>query len=140
MPSPPVGLPLSAKRLGARYAQRSESDIVELTYASGELRVVVGTMSADGQNLQLDLKFDGPRGFRVLDEGDLIRYWEAKVFQAGYHLFEITSGGWRDQETQLPGMLSVSDAIGTREWFVATTNTCINVLCAGPPRMSERAD
>jgi hypothetical protein len=131
------GGPLAASCIGARYAQGTESDVVELSYAAGELRVVVATRSVDGHDLQVQFEFDGPRGFRVLDEGDLIRYWQARIFPPGYHLFEITSGGWRHQETQIPGMLSVSDAIDSREWFVATTNTCINVLSAGPPRVSE---
>jgi hypothetical protein len=81
----------------------------------------------------IQFTFDGPRGFRLLDEGDLIRYWESRKFEPGYHLFELTAGGWREQETTLPGMLSVSDAIGAREWFVATTNQCMNVLAADPP-------
>jgi hypothetical protein len=42
------------------------------------------------------------------------------------------------QETQLPGMLSVSSGIGTfREWFVCTTNACANVLSAEPPLVRE---
>lgn len=133
------GFPLTAMSIGPRYAQHVESDVVELSYASGHLLVVADTRSADGQNLHVHFEFDGPRGFRVLDEGDLIRYWEAGIFAPGYHLFEITRGGWRQQETQTPGMLSVSDAIGSREWFVATTNTCVNVLCAAPPRVSDGA-
>lgn len=133
------GRSLSASVIGARYAQRTESDVVELSYGSGQLRVVVATRSVDGRELEVTFEFDGPRGCRVLDEGDLLRYWEANVFPAGYHLFEITSGGWRHQETRIAGMLSVSDAIGSREWFIATTNTCVNVLSAAAPRVSEHA-
>ena len=58
-------------------------------------------------------------------------------FVTHHHLFEITAGGWREQETQLSGMLSVTDGIGTREWFVCTTNMCANVLFANPPDVSE---
>ncbi len=138
MPSPPDALKLSATPIGGRYSQQSESDIVSLAYASGVLHLLIDTVSGEGRQLSVEVEFDGPRGFRLLDEGDLLRYWEAKVFSPGHHVFEITSGGWRAQETQLSGMLSVSNAIGTREWFVATSNTCVNVLCAAPPRVSER--
>jgi hypothetical protein len=132
-------LMLCATPAGARYSRKSESDIVSLTYASGVLRLVIDTVTLEGQLVSLEVEFDAPRGFRLLDEGDLIRYWETDVFAGGYHVFEITSGGWRSQETQFSRMLTVSDAIGAREWFVATSNTCVNVLCGEPPRISEGA-
>ncbi|MDT4291013.1 hypothetical protein RO575_15710 [Methylomonas sp. MO1] len=105
------------------------------------LRVVVGTNhSGNNESLWVEYHFDAPRGFRFLDEGDLIRYWESGVFTHGYHLFEITTGGWLEQETQLPGMLSVTSAVGTfREWFICTTNGCINVLSVKEPLIRELA-
>lgn len=127
---------IAATPLGERFALRSESDIVDVTYREGSLCVTVDTATPSGDNLSLEYRFDAPRGFRLLDEGDLLRYWASKIFEPGYHLFEVTAGGWRAQETSLSGMLSVSDAIDTREWFIATTNQCMNVLAADPPRVS----
>src|SRR5688572_29860304 len=128
---------IAAVPLGDTFALRSESDIVAIAFQDGDLRVTVDTVNAAGELVALNYVFEGPRGFRLLDEGDLIRYWESRKFEPGYHLFEITAGGWKAQETTLEGMLSVSDAIGTREWFVATTNQCMNVLSAQPPAVTE---
>ncbi|HYR27352.1 MAG TPA: hypothetical protein VEU30_02735 [Thermoanaerobaculia bacterium] len=126
----------TATPIGSRYSER-ETDIGSLTYTDGMLRIEIDTLSSEGLEVCLEIEFTGPRGFRLLDEGDLLPYWEAGVFAGGYHLFEITAGGWRAQETQL-GMLPVSDALDSNEYFVATTNTCLNVLAASPPRIDER--
>lgn len=41
------------------------------------------------------INFKSYDGFRYLDEGDLMRYWESDVFSPPCHVFEIESGGWR---------------------------------------------
>lgn len=130
---------IDATPLGTLYTTRNESDICELALGPPGLRVVVDT-NPNGSETQLfvEYHFDAPRGFRFLDEGDLIRYWESKVFTRGYHLFEISRGGWLEQEAQLSGMLNVTGAVGTyKEWFICTTNGCINILSASPPLVRE---
>lgn len=132
---------LTARPVGSSYATRSESDIAELSLGLTGLRVVVliKPRGIDEQR-QVEFHFDTPRGFRFLDEGDLLRYWEARVFSGDHHLFEILSGGWLEQERQFPGMLSVTDAVGNfREWFISTSNGCVNVLSVSEPLIREFA-
>jgi hypothetical protein len=94
---------LTAEPVGTLYTTRNESDICELSLAMTGLRVVVETNPNGSEEcLWVEYQFKFPRGFRFLDEGDLIRYWESNVFTRGYHLFEVSSGGWLEQETQLP--------------------------------------
>lgn len=130
---------LAAEPVGSLYKTRVESDISELSLGITGLRVVVDT-TAPGSNesVLVEYHFEVPRGFRFLDEGDLLRYWASNVFTHGYHLFEVKSGGWLEQEEQLPGMLSVTLAVGTfREWFICTTGRCVNVLSVNPPLIRE---
>jgi hypothetical protein len=130
---------LTAKPIGSLYTTRQESDIAELSLGCLGLRALVDTNPNESyERLFVENSFRGPRGFRFLDEGDLIRYWESEVFTHGYHLFEVLSGGWLEQETQLQGMLSVTQGMGGfREWFIYTTNGCINVLAVHEPLVRE---
>jgi len=130
---------IAADPVGRQYATKGESDICELSLGASGLRAVVETRSHESdERIWVEYHFKIPRGFRFLDEGDLIPYWDSGVFTHGYHLFEITSGGWFSHELQIPGMVSVSEAIGNwREWFVCTSNGCLNVLTIEPPLVRE---
>ncbi len=123
-----------AEPQGALYSTRGESDICELSLDLTGLRVVVATSPHESlERLFVEYHFSQYRGFRFLDEGDLARYWESDTFRRGFHLFKIFSGGWLDQERILPGMLSTTAALGTcPEYFVCTTNGCLNVLSSAP--------
>jgi hypothetical protein len=132
---------LTARPVGSLKTTRRESDIAELSLGLTGLRVVVHVNHRDSdEQLQVEYYFDVPRGFRFLDEGDLLRYWDTGVFSGDHQLFEILSGGWIDQECKFPGMLSVTSAVGTfREWFICTSNGCINVLSVNEPLIREFA-
>ena len=128
---------IMAEPVGAKYSTKSESDISEISFGATGLRVVVETKQGLFEPIRIEYHFV-PRGFRFLDEGDLIRYWESNALMHGYHLFKIASGGWLDQELQVPGMLSVTQAVGTfQEWFICTTNGCLNVLSVNEPLIRE---
>jgi hypothetical protein len=127
------------ERDGKRYTTRNESDIVEMSYGLTGLRVVVSTTAVEeNKDVFLEFTFAAVRGFRYLDEGDLIRYWTSGAFEHGYHLFRVRAGGWRDQEIATPGMMIVSGSTeNVSEWFVKTTNGCLNVLSSGAPEIRE---
>jgi hypothetical protein len=132
---------LAARPVGRLNTSRRASDVAELSLGITGLRVVVHVGSSDSdEQLNVEYLFDVPRGFRFLDEGDLLRYWAAGVFSVDHQLFEILSGGWMDQECKFPGMLSVTNAVGSfREWFICTSNGCINVLSVDEPLIREFA-
>ena len=111
------------------------SDVLELSLAPSGLRIVVYTNHpTDLKSRLVEFLFERQRGFRALDEGDLLRYWESGTLTHGHHLYEITAGGWVEQELQVDGMLSVTCSDGPcREWFVATDNLCVNILSSQPP-------
>lgn len=121
------------------YPEKNLYDIGELSLGVSGLRIVVTAIDKLNKELtQIEIHFEVARGFRVLDEGDLLAYWQAKVFEPGYCLYEITSGGWLEQENQFPDMLTVTNAVGHfREWFICTANNCVNVLSVHPPLIRE---
>ncbi|WP_294768142.1 hypothetical protein [uncultured Rhodoferax sp.] len=132
---------LRARAVGNLHRTRRKSGIAELSFGVTGLRVVVhcNGQHSDAQ-LQVEYHFDAPRGFRLLDEGDLLRYWETGAFAVDCQLFEIFSGGWMDQECELAGMLDVTSGVGSfREWFICTDNDCLNVLSVNEPLVREFA-
>lgn len=120
----------AAENFGPSIPGSRKADITELALGVTGLRVVVAVGEHEnGENRYLEIMFTDPRGFRYLDEGDLLPYWRGGVFNTLDHLvFEIKRGGWAEQE-QHAGMLNVTAAFGGhREWFIASQNGCLNVI------------
>jgi hypothetical protein len=131
-------MPIKASPIGNIYNWETESDIVELTYThSSRLRVIIDTRKNKFSPIFVEVVFPFARGFRYLDEGDLIRYWESDEFKEGYHVYDILNGGWITGEKLDTGLLSVSSSVGQKEWFVVTTNYCMTVVGAGEPLIRE---
>ena len=90
-----------AKPIGTMYTIQNESDIAELSLGCSGLRVVVETNpNGSEERLLVEYQFEAPRGFRFLDECDLIRYWEKQDFYARVPLVQ-SSFRWlvRTRET-----------------------------------------
>jgi hypothetical protein len=120
---------------GAPIPRRKTSDLCDLSLGFSGLRIAVCLgEDAHGNDQFVEILFTAPRGFRYLDEGDLLPYWQSGVFDTSrYVVFEIRGGGWAEQEEQ-NGMLNVTAAVGTyREWFIVSSNACLNVISAIEP-------
>ena len=125
---------MEVKVFGPKHStERHESDIYSISDSKDGLTILIDTIDENGERRDLEVHFDYARGYRYLDEGDLIYYWESKKFQTPYHLYQILSGGWSNGEAVQSGVLSVSIAIEMQEWFVATTIGCINVISSSVP-------
>ena len=120
---------------GLKHSQKSESDIISITDSKNGLYLILSTTDELGGDMELEIYFEYTEGFRYLDEGDLIRYWESGIFRSPHHLYEISSGGWSNGEALEPGVLSIRSSVGIKEWFVVTTNGCINVLSNASPKV-----
>ncbi|HYD60628.1 MAG TPA: hypothetical protein VEC35_09755 [Noviherbaspirillum sp.] len=114
-------------------------DIAELSLGPSGLRVVIGRLMDDDSYTYLEVFFSSPRGFRYLDEGDLLRYWRSDELSPRKHsIFEIAAGGWMEQERQTAGMLDTTAAVGWyREWFIITANGRLNVIAGEPPLLRK---
>jgi hypothetical protein len=113
--------------------ERHESDIYNIFYSKGGLTILIDTISEDGIRRDLRVHFEYTRGFRYLDEGDLLYYMESDKFKTPQHVFRILTGGWSNGENIQPKTLDVSRAVEVHEWFVGTSNGCINVLSDAEP-------
>ncbi len=73
---------IKANGVGASYAIPNESFIAEMPLGVSGLRVIVDTgFRRVEDSLWIEYHhFDVPRGFRYLDEGDLLRYWGDSFF------------------------------------------------------------
>jgi len=124
-----------AETFGPPIPNLQNSDLCEVTFSSLVLRALIQlSKNDDDEDRFLEIVFKGPRGFRYLDEGDLLPYWRSNAFDNSSHLVhEVKCGGWTEQEEQ-NGMLNVTAAIGScREWLVVSSNGCLSVIATTEP-------
>ncbi|MEM9568938.1 MAG: hypothetical protein AAF974_11585 [Cyanobacteria bacterium P01_E01_bin.34] len=77
--------------------------------------------------------FKGVRGFRCLDEGDMLKFAFPREGERKY-VKVISEGGWLSQEIQFGNIV----ATGQKEYLVATDNECICILaCEHPVLVKE---
>jgi hypothetical protein len=106
--------------------QESEVILLNMTLAESlNLKLEVG-----GRPIQLI--FDDVRGLRVLDEGDLLEFWD-KYHTGNGWLWEVQSGGWFDLERRRSTF--VMAASGVREFLVVTGDFCVSVFSRLPPEL-----
>lgn len=89
------------------------------------LRIYANDQSVKGM---VHLMFKGVRGFRYLDEGDMLRYPFPSNCTEKY-VQTITQEGWSQQETEFGNIVTS----GHTEYLVATDNECLCVLAHGQP-------
>ena len=99
------------------------SEIVEIIYNLLELKII---LDFDRTSQKVTVVFSNPIGFRVLEEGDLLEFWENYHAGNGW-LYEVISGGWHDLESKRYGYLS-KDTRDVQEYLVAGENDCVSVL------------
>ncbi|USD22514.1 hypothetical protein MJO52_05125 [Microbulbifer variabilis] len=115
-----------------------ESDIFKVIDDENGLTITVDTVDVKGSRMYLIVNFEFVRGYRYLDEGDLMCYWESGAFTPPVHVFQVLTGGWSNGEACEPDMLNVSKAIEIKEWFVGTTNGCISILSDAIPTIKSK--
>ena len=102
-------------------------DVSRIDY-DGKLHILMDF--GDNEN-PIYVVFDSPRGYRVLDEGDLLEFWEPASRADGW-LWKIIKGGWLDLESTRSGF--VSGLIGEYdEYLILGQNECVSVISNSPP-------
>ena len=97
-----MGSTYIVETFGPAIANLKNSDLCDLSLGFSGLRVVICLgQDVPGDNRFLEIVFTAPRGFRYLDEGDLLPYWRSNDFDTSrYLVFEIKRGGCAEQEEQ----------------------------------------
>lgn len=124
-------MPLELRPFDAEVGMLSASDISWVSYDGRKLEVVVAQVATSaGKFKGIKFTFNWVTGFRLLDEGGLLRYWRTDGYRGGHHLFSVEAGGWAEEEFKLEG---VTDK--RREWIVVTGNGCMNVFAHDAPEV-----
>ena len=91
---------IEARPLGNEYRFESkESDIVEVFDSLSGLRIIISTWIDEVNETLFEVYFRYVHGYRYLDEGDLIAYWQGETFRTPHHVYEITNGGWLSERS-----------------------------------------
>ena len=77
--------------------------------------------------------FDSPLGFRVLDEGNLLEFWDHFTLKDGW-LFQISAGGWYQLESERNGFVSQHHS-DVQEYLIIGVNECVSVLSGDQPKV-----
>lgn len=108
--------------------------LINLNYESGRLQL---SLAFPELSSPVCLSFIS-EGFRVLDERELLDYWDPKTRAQGW-LWKIESGGWFEQECQRIGfMMGIYAQMGNRpdEYLILGQDDCISVLSERAPELT----
>lgn len=110
-------------------------DVHSLHYDMVHLQI---NMWGDGETDRITLTFPHVVGFRVLDERNLLSYWNEYSQPNGW-IYEVHSGGWKDEDAQRDDYHCSADEshalnnpLRLREYFVVG-DKCVSVLTYSPP-------
>ena len=122
--------------VGSRVSPRAFSAVRYSMRASerGALDLHVDLVLDDAS--EASLVFGGPVGFRVLDERDLIEFWNSYSRPNGW-LWEVLGGGWLELESSREGFVDRELIPNLRE-FLVVGDMCVSVLCTRPPVLAAR--
>lgn len=104
--------------------------VAGLSYRIKHSKLIIYYHSAGNGDIDYKIIFENPRGFRLLDEGDMYNYWEGEEMRNNW-LFEIESGGWLDRENDAGVFLS--KILEYREFLITGVDDCVSVICGNEP-------
>ncbi len=119
---------MKASSINFESYQGNNTYIESLSYDLDKLKIIVVAES----DKRIEVVFHHPIGFRCLDEGDLLEFWENSEVTNNW-LLQIDNSGWYDQESKRTGFLSKS--IEVNEYLVKGQNDCINILDTSQPKV-----
>ena len=102
-------------------------DVFRVDY-DGKLRIL---LSFENSKNPIHVVFESLRGYRVLDEGDLLEFWEPDSRADGW-LWKVIKGGWLDLESTRSGFVSGLTGIYD-EYLILGQNECVSVISNSPP-------
>lgn len=103
-----------------------QPEIIDVAYNLDSLRITVKDLRTGSELL---VEFVEVEGFRVLDEGDLLEFWP---ICSTLWLYQITEGGWLEQECLRPGFIA-RETKNVLEFFVGGENACVSVFAWSAP-------
>ena len=111
------------------------SDTLEIVDSGSGLRVVLA--APRGIDRFAEIHFPFARAFQVLDEGDMLKYWEESGSLGCHAVFQVTSGGWLERASS--NYFDITSGLeNMREWLIAPdVGRCVTVISAYTPHIRE---
>ncbi|MBO3270653.1 hypothetical protein [Hymenobacter defluvii] len=112
--------------------------VAGLDYRIKTRELIIYYHSNGDEDVDYHIVFKNPRGFKLLDEGDMINYWEVlwkmKLLPVNA-LFEVQSGGWLDMEDDAGGF--TSKILDCQEFLITGQDDCVSVLSFDVPTIKR---
>ncbi|AWI26830.1 hypothetical protein [Flavobacterium pallidum] len=108
---------------------KSNPEIYNVSY---DLWTLTITLGFDDVNGPVYVIFKNVIGFRVLDEGDLLEFWNDDVRVPGW-IWKIESGGWFELEKLRTGFLTQHHKESHDEFLVSGMNDCVSIIAESEP-------
>ena len=102
----------------------SNPEIYNINYDLWTLKITLGYSNIDRP---IYVIFKNVIGFRVLDEGNLLEFWDKEVRVPGW-IWKIESGGWFELEKIRSGFLAQHHGESHNEFLVTGINECVSVI------------
>jgi len=108
--------------------------LVDLDYDLWTLKIKL--VFPDIQN-PIYLTFKNVEGFRVLDEGNLMEFWNSETRSDGW-LWKVKKGGWHDQEKERDGFFTGKAHLADfDEYMVVGIGKCLSLIGGIEPTITE---
>ena len=121
---------VSSRKIDIRI--KGNPEILHINY---DLWRLIITLRLNEQKEPVYVTFENVIGFRVLDEGDLLEFWNNEKRTTGW-IWEIEQGGWFELEKSRNGFVS-GYSKNTVEYLVVGINECVSVIGKSMPVISQ---
>lgn len=120
----------SLEKIDTAIPAEGECEILEIHYTLDNLEIIVLNRS---NNKKYAVSFGLTKGFKVLDESNLLEYWD-EIPKNG--LYKVYKDGWLTFESTRKGFFA--DGFGkTQEYFISGADDCIHIFSQSPPTVKE---
>ena len=108
-------------------------EIINIDYDLWTLRVTLKFFTSD---TFIYVVFKNVIGFRVLDEGNLLEFWDPEIRVSGW-IWEIEEGGWITLEKLRKEFVEdLHENKLRKEYLVLGINDCVSVITFSSPEIS----
>lgn len=108
-------------------------EVVSINFDMWTLRI---TLLFKNQSRPTYINFHSIAGFRVLDEGNLLEFWE-KTY-GDYYMYIVKEGGWLAMEASRESApLLTVDGSNLTEYLIAGIDDCVSILSYAQPTISS---
>lgn len=105
----------------------SHPEIIDISYDLLTLKITL-----EFENKWVYVIFKNVIGFRVLDEGNLLGFWDEDVRTSGW-IWKVESGGWFELEKLRSGFLAQNHGDSHNEFLILGINDCVSIIAESNP-------